>query len=141
MNTARTTAAVLALAAVGVAASEGEVDYRQHVMAAVGGHMQSIADIVRGKVAHSGHLATHANALADLADIAPTLFPAGSEGGDTLPAVWEDPEDFQAKLAAFKEAAGTLRTAAGSGDPGQIGMALQGVGQACKGCHDSYRAE
>ena len=134
-------AAVLALAALGVTASEGEVDYRQHVMSAVGGHMQSIADIVRGKVEHTGHLAAHANALADLADIAPTLFPAGSEGGDTLPAVWEQPEDFQAKLGAFKEAAGVLRDAAGSGDPRQVGMALQGVGQACKGCHDNYRAE
>lgn len=141
MNRLKAGAAALVLLAIGAAASEGQVDYRQHVMAAVGGHMQAIADIVRGKVEHAGHSAVHAKALADLADIAPTLFPAGSEGGDTLPAVWESPEDFQAKLTAFKEAASGLRTAADSGDPAQVGMALRDLGQACKGCHDNYRAE
>ena len=141
MNRVKAGAAALALLAIGAAASEGQVDYRQHVMAAVGGHMQAIADIVRGKVEHSGHSAVHAKALADLSEIAPTLFPAGSEGGDTLPAVWENAEDFQAKLAAFKEAAGALRDAAVSGEPMQVGMALRDVGQACKGCHDNYRAE
>ena len=141
MNKAKAGAAALAFLAIGAVASEGQVDYRQHVMAAVGGHMQALADIVRGKVEHAGHAAVHANALADLAEIAPTLFPAGAEGGDTLPAVWENPEDFQAKLAAFREAAGAMRDAAASGDPMQVGMALRDVGQACKGCHDDYRAE
>ena len=141
MNRMKAGAAALALLAIGAVADEGQVDYRQHVMAAVGGHMQAIADIVRGKVEHAGHTAIHANALADLADIAPTLFPAGSEGGDALPAVWENAEDFQAKLAAFKEATGALRDAAASGEPMQVGMALRDVGQACKGCHDDYRAE
>lgn len=141
MNKARIGAVALACLAVGVAASEGQVDYRQHVMAAVGGHMQAVADIVQGKVEHTGHLATHANALADLAGIAPTLFPAGSEGGDTLPAVWENAEDFEAKLAAFKEAADGFKAAAASGERAQAGVALRDLGQACKGCHDDYRAE
>lgn len=129
--------ALLGLAAV---ASEGEVDYRQHAMSAVGGHMQAIVDIIQGKVPHTEHMATHAGALADLADLAGTLFPATSEGGDALPAIWENAEDFQSKLAAFKEAAANFKTAAGSGDMGLIGGALQQLGQACKGCHDDYRA-
>ena len=130
----------LAVLAIGALASEGEVDYRQHTMSAVGGHMQAIADIIQGKVTHPGHMATHANALADLADLADTLFPAGSQGGDALPAIWENGEDFQSKLAAFKEAATNFKAAAGSGDMAQIGGALQQLGQACKGCHDDYRA-
>ena len=134
-------AAGVVLAAVGVLASEGEVDYRQHTMAAVGGHMQAIVDIIQGKVPHAAHMATHANALADLADIAATLFPEGSAGGDALPAIWEDADDFAAKLAAFKDAAVDFKTAAGSGDGARIGGALQQLGQACKGCHDDYRAE
>ena len=130
----------LAVLAIGALASEGEVDYRQHTMSAVGGHMQAIADIIQGKVTHAGHMAIHANALADLADLADTLFPADSQGGDALPAIWENGEDFQSKLAAFKEAAANFKAAAGSGDMGQIGGALQQLGQACKGCHDDYRA-
>lgn len=133
---------VAGLAFVGLAAlaSEGEVDYRQHTMSAVGGHMQAIVDIIQGKVPHTEHMATHAGALADLAGLAGTLFPASSQGGDALAAIWENDEDFQSKLAAFKEAAANFKTAAGSGDMGQIGGALQQLGQACKGCHDNYRA-
>lgn len=133
---------VAGLAFVGLAAvaSEGEVDYRQHTMSAVGGHMQAIVDIIQGKVPHTEHMATHAGALADLADLAGTLFPASSQGGDALAAIWENGEDFQSKLGAFKEAAANFKTVAGSGDMGQIGGALQQLGQACKGCHDNYRA-
>ena len=130
----------LTVLAIGALATEGEVEYRQHTMSAVGGHMQAIVDIIQGKVTHAGHMATHANALADLADLAETLFPASSEGGDALPAIWENGEDFQSKLAAFKEAAASFKAAAGSGDMAQAGGALQQLGQACKGCHDDYRA-
>ena len=133
--------ALSALIALGVAASEGEVDYRQNAMKAVGGHMGAIADIMRGKVAHVAHLQTHANALADLAAIAPALFPEGSAGGDALPAIWENAEDFQAKLDAFKEAADGFKAAAATSDMAQIGGALRSLGQSCKGCHDDYRAE
>lgn len=141
-----------ALAAAGLAAAltvpaadgenaedEGAVDYRQHTMSAIGGHMQAIADIVRGKVAHTGHLPVHAGALAELAELVPSLFAAGTAGGDTLPAVWEDAEDFQAKTAAFKEATANLVAAAQSG--AELRSALGAVGQACKNCHDGYRAK
>lgn len=132
--------AVLAtLATVPLAASEGEVDYRHHTMEAVGGHMQAMVDILKQSVPHSAHMTLHANAMADLATIARTLFPAGSEGGDALPAIWENPDDFATRLTAFDEAAAALKAAAASG--AGVGPAIQNLGQACKGCHDNYRAE
>ena len=129
------------LVAIAASASEGEVNYRQHTMSAVGGHMRAIVDIIRGDVSHTDHLATHADAMSDLAEIAPTLFPESSKGGDALDAVWENAEDFQAKLDAFRDAAAAFKDAAGTNDQGKIMAAFQGVGQACKGCHDNYRAE
>lgn len=140
----RTKGIVAALAigcalALGVSASEGAAKYRAHTMEAIGGHMSALVDIIRGEVAHTDHLPTHADALAELAQIVPALFPKGSEGGDTLPAVWEQPEDFQAKLDAFKDATANLKAAAHSGEG--VGQALRAVGQACKSCHDEYRAE
>ena len=129
------------LVAIAVSASEGEVNYRQHTMSAVGGHMRAIVDIVRGDVSHTDHLATHAGAMAGLAEIAPTLFPESSKGGDALDAIWENPDDFQSKLDAFKEATAAFKTAVESGDSGQIAVGFRGIGQACKGCHDNYRAE
>jgi cytochrome c556 len=129
----------LALTALPAAASEGEAEYREHVMESIGGHMQATADILRQKVTHEDHVRLHVNALADMAGIAHTLFPAGSEGGDALPGIWENPEDFAAKLDALEEAAAELRTTVNDG--GDIGPAFQKVGQACKSCHDDYRDE
>lgn len=132
---------LLAATTLTVSASEGAIDYRQHAMSAVGGHMQAVADIVRQKVPHTSHLQMHANALADLAAITPTLFPEGSVGGDSLPAIWEDAEDFETRLTAFKKAANDLKAVASGSDRDAIGRALRNLGQACKGCHDSYRKE
>lgn len=125
--------------ALALGASEGAAKYRAHTMEAIGGHMSAIVDIVRGDVPHTDHLPTHAGALAELAQIVPSLFAEGSEGGDTLPAVWEQPEDFQAKLGAFKDATASLKAAAEAKEG--VGQALRAVGQACKSCHDTYRAE
>lgn len=129
----------LALAALPAAAAEGDAEYREHVMEAIGGHMQSAAAILRRKVPHQAHLQLHAAALADLAGIADTLFPEGSGGGDALPAIWENRDDFAERLQAFQTAASELRGAVSGG--GDIGGAFQQVGQACKACHDDYRAE
>jgi cytochrome c556 len=128
-----------ALSVASASASEGEVEYRQHVMAAVGGHMQSIAAILRQKVPHQAHIGLHADALASLSGIADTLFPEGSQGGDTLPAAWQKPEDFAKRLEDFETAATGFAAAVRAGDG--VGPAFQQVGQACKSCHDSYRAK
>ena len=133
--------ATVVLAAIGASATEGQVGYRQHTMAAVGGHMQAIVDIIRGNVMHTDHLPIHANAMADLAELAPTLFPEGSQGGNALEAIWQNGEDFQAKLAAFKDATSQFKAAAATGDMATVRPAFLAVGQACKGCHDDYRAE
>ena len=129
----------LALVALPAVASEGDLEYREHVYHAIGGHMQAMADILQQKVPHTGHLALHANAMADLAGIAKTLFPAGSEGGEALPAIWSNPDDFAERMAKFEEAAAGLKTAVAGGEG--VGPAFQSLGQACKSCHDKYREE
>ena len=127
------------VAALPCVASQGDIDYREHTMEAIGGHMQALADILRGKVRHEEHLSVHAAALASLAEIAWKLFPPGSGDGETeaLPAIWENPEDFKERLDAFREAANGLRAAAETG--GDMPAATQQLGQVCKGCHDNYR--
>lgn len=133
--------ASLALLAWPMAAQdEDAAGYRVETMKAIGGHTTGFFGILQGKVPHTAHLPVHANALAELAKIAPALFPAGS-GADTdaLPAIWENPDDFAAKLAAFEDAATNLAAAVAAGDA--IGPVARQLGQACKGCHDDYRAQ
>ena len=128
-------------AASAATASEGELEYREHTMEAIGGHMQAAVDILRQKVPHTSHMAIHADALAALSGIVGTLFPEGSEGGDALPAIWENPEDFAERVEAMREAATAFSAAAGSNDDAALGQAFQALGQACKGCHDNFKAE
>lgn len=132
---------VVTLSCTNALGSEGDVDYRHSAMKAIGGHMQAIAKIVRREVSHSEHLVLHANAMADMASITPDLFPEGSHGSETLPAIWEQPEDFAERLDAFRSAAETFKQAAASGNSASIGSAIRGLGQSCKGCHDNYREE
>ena len=122
--------------------AEAEADYRHHVMEAVGGHMQAMATILKKQV-HLDELSRHASSLADMAAVAPGIFPEGSLTGDSkaLPAIWENPEDFQKAMQRFVSAANDMATAAQTSDMSQIGPAISKLGNACKGCHDSYKAE
>ena len=127
------------LAAAPALADEGAMDYRHHAMEAIGGHTAAFFDILQGKVTHQDHLALHAGALADLSAIVGSLFETNAPGGHALPAIWENPDDFAARVADFQEAAEGLRDTIAAG--GAVGPAAQALGQACKGCHDSYREE
>lgn len=69
------------------------------------------------------------------------LFPAGSEtGGETTaaPAIWSDMTGFKAaneKMAAAAKAA----VDASPADVAALGAALGPIGQACGGCHETFR--
>ncbi|MCY4096558.1 MAG: cytochrome c [Gammaproteobacteria bacterium] len=131
-----TLAVLLGLA---VTADEDQVEYRQEVMSAIGGTMGALAKILRQEVDRPNDIAPLAAALAELAETAQSVFPEGSEGGDALPEIWEEPQDFAERLTTLKEAASAFREAASSGDMAQIGPAVGELGQACRGCHTRYR--
>lgn len=116
------------------------IGYRKAVMSALGSHMGAISMLVRNKVDYP-HIADQANALAATAATMGEVFPAGSAEGDTdaLAAIWEQEEDFQAKIEAAKEATSNFAAVAAGGDKAAIGKALGAVGASCKGCHDNYK--
>lgn len=132
----------LLLAPVALANGEAEYEYRHGVMEAIGGHMTAMVTILR-KGVHQDELAVHARGIAALADIAPGIFPEGSdvEKSKSLPAVWENRADFDAAMSKFVEASKAMEQAASSGEMSQIGPAIQGLGGSCKGCHDDFKAE
>ena len=70
-------------------------------------------------------------------------FGPGSDKGTTRakPGIWDNKDDFAAKLADMQEAVAGLQTAAGSGDREAIGEATGATGQACKACHDEYKSK
>ncbi len=72
----------------------------------------------------------------------PSLFPAGSDKGETKakPEIWADFGDFSNKAKAFETAAKELETAAAAGDKAAARQSFAALGGTCKACHDRYRA-
>jgi cytochrome c556 len=83
--------------------------------------------------------------IADLSRKASGWFPAGTgpDLGKTgaKPEIWQTPDDFTAKLHNFQGAAKAFNMAAMSGDAAATKAKFGELGQACKACHDKYRAE
>jgi cytochrome c556 len=67
------------------------------------------------------------------------LWPDNSKSGDTasLPAIWENKADFEAKLA--KLSADAKAKDAGVKDLDSFKAAMADIGKDCGGCHNTYR--
>jgi cytochrome c556 len=109
---------------------EGVRDAAKPVGAMLKGERDFDADTVRRS------LATFADAGERLGD----LVPEGSEGGEAAPAIWEDPDGFEAAIQEFSDATATAIEA----NPQSLDQArpvVQPVFGACKNCHDTFRIE
>ncbi len=124
--------------------SEAAVKYRQAVMKAIGGHMGSIAAVVKGEVSHGAHVANHARGIKDMSLIVGDVFPPNStyddyDKTDALPAIWKEPAKFKQAVEAFQQAAAKFAQVAESGDQGAIAAGLGQLGKSCGGCHKPFR--
>jgi cytochrome c556 len=131
-------------ASVSVAAGPDPADavkYRQSIMKAMSGHAGAISLLVRGRAGDPHNAAEHAQALVSLGAEVESIFQEGSivEDSEALPAIWENPEEFQKVLATFAAAIAALGDVADSGEMQVIDAAFREVGQACRGCHENFR--
>jgi cytochrome c556 len=62
------------------------------------------------------------------------------DGSDALPEIWLSLEKFQQREQALKDAIAALAPVAGDGLEALRGK-VNGLGKACKSCHDDFRAE
>lgn len=60
-------------------------------------------------------------------------------GSDAADAVWERPQDFQAAIKRFNDAAAALHRAAQAGSYAEVKTAFDQVGQSCKACHKTFK--
>jgi cytochrome c556 len=82
-----------------------------------------------------------ANLAAAVADYMRLFFGEGTDKGDTKakPEIWQNRADFDAKMDKMVTAVKALPAAAG--DPAALKKAVSAAGDACKACHDDYRAK
>lgn len=134
--------ALLATTAVSVSADDkAYIKYRQAVMKSVGGHMGGAVAIVKGEVPYESDLVAHAMGLDEMAQIVPNAFKEKTSGGDTQakPVIWEDSDEFMQKIKDLQSATAAFLAAAKSGGKAAAGEKLGAVGDACKGCHETFR--
>jgi cytochrome c556 len=116
------------------------IKQRQADMKANGASMKAINGILEanGSAAEVAAEATKINAKA--MEIA-TLFPAGSDQGDTKakPEIWLNPDDFSTKLKALQDESAMLVTTAGGGDMAAVKAQYEKLGGTCGGCHKVYK--
>jgi cytochrome c556 len=88
---------------------------------------------------------TSAAQIAGLSKRASIWFPAGTgpDVGKTgaKPEIWQNPQDFAAKLSAFQKSALVFNAAASGNDMIAAKSRFADLGGTCKACHDKYRTE
>lgn len=65
----------------------------------------------------------------------------GVAGSRLKPEMWQNRADFDAKLKDLVDRSATLATVAKSGDAATAKAAFFDMANACKACHDKYRAD
>jgi cytochrome c556 len=133
--------AAAALAVGGVARAEIDpIKTRQAGLDLMAGDLAGIKAVVTAN-GDVKTLENPAKAIQKWATNFPSLFPAGSDKGETkaAPAIWSDNSGFQKAAANLAEAAGKLAASAKAGDATAAAADFKAVGEACGACHKEYR--
>jgi cytochrome c556 len=119
--------------------------YRHERMEAIRDNFKLAGKAVSQSSPDLAKAATPAATIETLSRQASHWFPAGTgpDVGKTMakPAIWQNPQDFAAKMAAFQKAASTFNAAVKSGNAGAAKGAAGDLAKTCKSCHDLYRKE
>lgn len=149
-NTALALAAATGLAASLQAAAhlndkEPMQSYRQSYFTLVAMNFGPIGAMLKGEMPwDDAKLKAFAGELAALGSMdVSRAFAPGTDKGTTRakPGIWDNQDDFKAKLADMQDALAALNTAAQTGDKKAIGAAAGTAGKSCKSCHDEYKSK
>lgn len=142
----RLAAAFAAVILVAAAAADVQnlIDYRKDVMLSMAAHLSALTELLTGDIEFDeGHVEVQATSLGLNAQLVSSLFPAGSDEGDTsaLPGIWQRPEQFLARGEAAEREGRNLVAAAESGDREFMVQSLKRLADACRNCHRDFRFE
>jgi cytochrome c556 len=141
LNVAFAVVAFSTLLATTLPSAADPIEDRQDVMQKNQDATKIAFDMVQGRTPFDAAKAAEAmRTLQEDLTIFPTLFPEGSDKGDTaaLPQVWTNMDDFKAKAAKLIADAKIAEAAAGQGLDAFKGT-LNAIGQDCGACHELYR--
>lgn len=124
---------------------EQAIAYRKAAYHVIVWNWSPLAGMVRGAIPYDKtKFARNAKRVAQIAPALLEGFPAGSDKGaatEALPAIWQNWADFQVKMKTFETESAALAKVSSSGDFERIKVQFAKVGEACKSCHQKYKAE
>jgi cytochrome c556 len=112
----------------------------------IGDSMKTIADAMKAGSGLTPEVAAAANKINELAPQLKDWFPAGS-GPETRrktrakAEIWQKPEEFAQKRETLTTEAAKLAALANANDAAGFAAQVPALGNACKGCHDEFRAK
>ena len=135
----------VAMSAVSGAEAKTLMHERHEGMETIGKSNKAIRRELEGGVPNLAVVRASASKIAELSQKASGWFHAGT-GPDVAktgakPEIWQNPQDFAAKLGAFQKAAQAFSSTAAGNDVNAVKDSYADLGKSCKACHDKYRAE
>lgn len=114
---------------------------RRDLMKASGAATKTIVGMLKGAPFDLEAIKAALKTYADDAAKSPTLFPDGSNKGDTnaLPAIWDNKADFVARFSKFADDVNVASTVIV--DEASFRATAPRVLNDCGGCHELYRAK
>ena len=147
MKTVILALSAFALSATASIAADDPVAVRKALMQANAGAAGLAGALLKGEIDYNPAIAKASiAALHGVAMAVGDFFPEDSRGGETksAPAVWEDPEAWQAALDKFRNDAAAAMQAAGQQGPADLAAfqaAVQPVLANCRSCHENFRIQ
>jgi cytochrome c556 len=126
--------------------AERAVETRQAVLHLMGWNMAPLGAMARGRIDFDAALVeTNAARLQALTKMMADAFSADTRANEVtteaLDVIWEQPEEFAAKVQAVIEASNRLADVTATGDEGAMREAIGNLGSSCGSCHDDFRLD
>jgi cytochrome c556 len=135
---AKAVCAVAAITVGGVAAwaADDVIKTRQADMKEMGKSLKAIKGIIDAN-GSAADVVAPANKIVEVAGLIPSLFPKGSDQGDThaLPNIWENWDAFTKHADDLKAEATMLASAGQSGDLATVRAQFDKTAKMCGACH------
>ena len=135
-------AALVCASALAQMKPEDAIKYRQSAMFLVGQNFGPLAAMAQNKIPYDKDAAIqYAGIVAFVSKLPLRGFQPGTDRGETKakPEIWENMDDFKAKLEKMQEETAKLAEVAQSGEFNALKAQVGETGKACKACHDKYR--
>lgn len=125
--------------------AEKTLKYRKAVYQVIAWNFGPMAAMAQGKIPYDAkEFEMRAQRVAELTPMLSESYSPDTQsvsGSKAKAELWSNRADFDAKMKTLVDRSATLATVAKAGDAEKSTAAFMDTAQACKACHDKYRAE